>query len=244
MGDVEVADGAFERVRGLEERFAVAGGDGVVERGQQARGLRGEGVADAGQEADVAADGVEDCVRGTGGNRRRHRGAGDFADDRAERRLRGRLGQHRVEAGGDAAIAVFARRVRGDGDDRRARAALHPAETARHFEAVQSRHLHVEQDDVERALGEHVERLGAALHRRHDVPEPPHGLGGELLIDDVVIDDEHAQRTRDLGTALQRVRHRPLGRRRGPRRSRRATRARRRDASPARRRDTRARAAR
>ena len=163
------------------------------------------------READVAADGVEDCVRGAGGNCRRHRGAGDLADDRAERRLRGGFCQDRVETGGGAAVAVFAGRVRGDGDDRRARAAFHAAETARHFEAVQSRHLDVEQDDVERAFGEDVERLGAALHRRHDVPEAPHGLGGELLIDHVVIDDEHAQRTRDLGTALQRVRHRALG---------------------------------
>ena len=91
------------------------------------------------------------------------RGRDPLLDRGKERHRIDRLGQIAVHAGGEAALAIAAHRVRGHGDDPHARrgALLARADAGGRFEAAHLRHLHVHQHDVE--------RLGCGA------PRPPRG---------------------------------------------------------------------
>ena len=100
--------------------------------------------------------------------------------------------------------------MRGQRHHRRVLPLLHRSEAPCCFEPVELRHLHVHQHEVERPRLEQRQRLMSAGRRRHRVPEAAERLGGELVIDRMVVHHEHAQRAAGLQARRKRERKRAL----------------------------------
>ena len=135
--------------------------------------------ADAREKAHVAVDGVDDAV------------AIDRSHDARDLCAIDRLRQYAVHSGGEATIAFFALRVRGDCVDRRSRAALARPKSPRHFDTVDDGQLHIHEDDVVTIRFEQRKRARAVCCNHHFVSESPQRFAGELLTDDVVFDEQH-----------------------------------------------------
>jgi hypothetical protein len=94
---------------------------------------------------------------------------------------------------------------RGQEDDRRARAALAPADVLRRLEAVHARHLNVEQHDGEVLVQQRAQRLLARARRdQAHVERLEHGGQREQVLRPVV-DEQDGGR---LCLGLRRVAHR------------------------------------
>ena len=120
------------------------------------------------------------------------RGAREF---RLERLDADGLAEVAVHAGLEAILAIGIHRVGGHGDDPGTPGAGEGfADAARGLEAVQFGHLDVHEDDVVLLAFEGLEDLGAVLDDVGTVPHLAEDAGGDLLVDDVVLGEQDAER--------------------------------------------------
>jgi hypothetical protein len=111
-----------------------------------------------------------------------------------------------VHAGVAAAPGLALERVGGDRDDRHATlVAGQRTDRPRRADAVQLRHLHVHQDEVEGLAAGRLDRLAAVVGETHAVA----GIGQDVLddglIDEQILRDQDACRDR-LGSAFAQCR--------------------------------------
>ena len=191
----EQADDATERGRPadvlLQRREGTAIDTRVVERGAERRRRRLLG-----------ARAVRRALR-------RRAGGDERTPDRVrERRQRHRFGDKLVHTGFLAAFVVLTQRVCGDGDDRdpRAAALLPLADRAGCLKAVHDRHLTVHQHGVVFVVRERVDRLLPVLDGGGAKAEPRRLAHQHLLIDGVVLGDQHPQAAEIPGGGLGRLR--------------------------------------
>ncbi len=98
-----------------------------------------------------------------------------------------------VHAGGQALVAIGAEGARRHRDDGRRVELGHRADQARRLQAVHLGHLHVHQHQVIGASAHHVDRDAAVVGHLHLQAHQPQQLGGQLLVDEVVVGDQHAR---------------------------------------------------
>jgi hypothetical protein len=125
------------------------------------------------------------------------------------------LGEVAVHAGGEAALAIALHGVGRHGDDGHmfARLPLALSQQPRGGEAVQLRHLHVHQHEVEGFAGECVQRFAAVVRNDGVVAQAFEQLERDLLVDGTVLGQQHVQPARRRGRGHRRSR---LQRRRRP----------------------------
>ena len=104
-----------------------------------------------------------------------------------------RLGDVVRRAGRDRLLAVALHRLRGQGDDREARAnSRHRADRARRLVAVHLGHHHVHQDEVDAGVVvERLERLAPVLGEGTTIPRASSALVEREHVAHVVVDDQH-----------------------------------------------------
>ena len=109
-----------------------------------------------------------------------------------------RLGQEVVHAGRQAPLAVFLPRARRQGDDGQMapRGPLPLPDRLDDLEAVQLRHVDVQEQQVEGALFRQGQRLPAVARQPHAVAPPGEQLLQELRVELVVLGHQDVQRRR------------------------------------------------
>src|SRR3954447_21347429 len=202
----QVADVDVDRPRIAERRVApdarqqhVAGEDAAGAGGQRLEDLElDEGEVDVGaadadgalERVELEVDDVQRLVLVDGLGARHPRAAQRGPDARAELPQRERLGDVVVGAELEAEDLVDLLGLRGEHDDRDGRARAQPPAD---LEPVELGHHHVEDDEVERALAEALERL-AAVGRPDDVVAVLLQGEAEQRLDRLLVVDEEDAR--------------------------------------------------
>jgi hypothetical protein len=134
---------------------------------------------------------------GAGGGAEAARGrcrivSGEPAEEHALQRLgRHRLGDEVVHAGCEAGGLVLVEGVGGHGQDGDVGVARQTADLPGRLEAVHDRHLHVHQDQVVVAPGGALDGLLAVVGQVDGEPEIGQHVHGDLLIEWIVLDQQH-----------------------------------------------------
>ena len=159
---------------GLAQPGRVPVPQGVLNCPQVVRQAGPEGLTDLVQDGGVAPAGGQEHPRGKQAWSRwfgrRARGP-DPVDRSPEVGGLDRFGQEVVHAGRQAPVAVFLPRARRQGDDGQVapRRPLPLADRPGDLEAVQLRHVHVQEQQVEASLSRKAQRLAAVARQAHPV---------------------------------------------------------------------------